>query len=506
MRYITDGEEMRAIDRYTIDTLGYPSILLMERAALAFVGRLQETLSGGERIVCVCGTGNNGGDGVAIARILFSKGYASGFYLAGSEEKASPETKKELEMARNTGVPEYNTLDLRHARVVVDGIFGTGLCREVEGRYKEIVETINAWRAASEKARVWSVDIPSGLHAGLGRPLGVCVKADATVTFGLEKRGMVFYPGRSLAGKVFVEDIGFPKKAVDACLPGAHTFDMSDMKRLPVRKPDSNKGDHGRLLVIAGSKGMAGAGYFAAKAASRMGTGLVRMLTPEENRIVYQIAVPEALITPWTAETLTEDQVRQAIDWADGVVIGPGMGAGESGGRLVEWTLRYCRGPLVMDADALNILARKPEWLDKLPEQTILTPHVGEMARLTGKSVRELKGDPAGYARDLAVSRRLICVMKDAATVVASVEGELYINTTGNQGMASGGSGDVLAGVIGALVCQGSKPYEAARLGVYVHGLAGDVAREKTGAAGMSARELLDGIACVMKRMDTEEG
>ena len=502
MRFVTDGEEMQKIDHYTIDTLGYPSIVLMERAALAFVNCLCRELSKDERVLCVCGTGNNGGDGIAIARILYTKGYTSGFYLAGSEEKASQETKKELEMARNTGVPEYNTLDLSHVRVVVDALFGTGLCREVIGAYKDMVTKINDWRKGSERGRVWAVDIPSGLHAGTGQPLGAGIQADATVTFGLAKRGMILYPGRDIAGKVYVEDIGFPQKAIEKNRPLAHIYETSDLNRLPVRKNDSNKGSYGRLLIIAGSKDMAGAGYFAAKAASRMGIGLVRLLTPEVNRMIYQRMVPEAVLTSWTSESLTESMLCQALSWADTVVIGPGIGTQKEAEKLVYWTLKNIKIPLIMDADALNLIANHPEWLEWIPEDTVITPHMGEMARLTKSSIQILKIDPVGQALEYAKRRRLICVMKDAATVAASPAGSIYINTTGNHGMSAGGSGDVLAGVIGALISQGLTPWEAARLGVFIHGMAGDRAREMKGAYSMSANDLLDGLAHVTKRMD----
>ena len=503
MKFVADGKEMQALDNYTMETLGIPSLILMERAALSFAKRLAEELTEDKGVLCLCGTGNNGGDAVAVARILHSWGYRCAFYLIGEEENITKETKKQLEMARNVGVPEYNTLDLRHIKVVVDGIFGTGLSKSVRGIQAEIIEKINTWKQKYEHVvSVWSVDIPSGLNAASGLPMGDCILADVTVTFGLYKRGLLFYPGRDIAGKLFVEDIGFPGKALEMKTPQAYTFEPEDLKKMPKRRNDSHKGTYGRMLVIAGSKNMAGASYFAAKGASLTGSGLVRLFTVEENRMILQTKIPEAVLSTWTEDSLTEDTVTGALAWAEVVVIGPGLGTSRAAEKLMYWTLKNISMPLIMDADALNMLARHEEWMKLLPPETIITPHLVEMSRLTKRPVYDLKAHPADMALEYAKKHQLICVLKDAATVVASPEGKLYINMTGNNGMSAGGSGDVLTGIIGALLGVGVPSRTAAELGVYIHGLAGDKAREQVGTYSMTAENLLSGLVEIMRELD----
>lgn len=499
MRTVVTGSEMKAIDTYTIQTLGIPSLVLMERAALSMVCRMKEQITKADRILCVCGAGNNGGDAVAVARILFGQGYAAAIYMAGKPEKWTEETKKQIQIARNVGVPEYNELDLTHVRVVVDGLFGIGLSKNVREPYHTMIKKINIWREGSERRKIWAVDVPSGLSSDTGQVLGCAVKADVTVTFGYMKRGMILYPGRDIAGVCFVEDIGFPKKSLEINPVAGFSCDVQDFEQLPERKNDSNKGSYGKILIIAGSKNMSGAAYFSGRAAYASGAGLVRILTPEANRIILQSQLPQAMISVW--EEVDDSALKEILDWADALVIGPGIGTTHEMAANIEKVLQMADCPIVLDADGLNLLAEHEFWYSMLEGHAIITPHMGEMARLTGQSIGDLKADRAKAAREFAQSRKLICVLKDSSTVVSDGE-QIYFNCSGNHGMATGGSGDVLAGMIGALTGARMELFKAAYMGVYLHGCAGDAAAERFSARGMTSVEIIEGLLGVFTRLN----
>lgn len=499
MNKIVTAAEMKAIDNYTIEQLGVPSVVLMERAALSLVNRLKAGITKKDRILCLCGAGNNGGDGVAVARILFTQGYSASYYMAGKPEKWTEETKKQIQIARNIGVPEYNELNLTHIRILVDGLFGIGLLSEVRKPYDELIEKVNRWRKANPDRQVWAVDIPSGLSADTGQVLGCTIQADFTVTFGFNKRGMLLYPGRDLAGKCFVEDIGFLLKALQENEPEGFSYDVQDFEQLPERKNDSNKGTYGKILIIAGSKNMSGAAYFAGQAAYFTGAGLVRILTEEENREILQSQLPQAMISVW--EEMDELSLKEVLDWSDSLVIGPGIGIKPEMVRRIKSVLELAKGPVVIDADGLNLLAEHKAWYKLLPKETILTPHMGEMSRLSGKTIAELKADRGAWAKEFSKKHHLICVLKDSSTVVSNGS-ELYLNRSGNQGMATGGSGDVLSGIIGALAGTGMNIFSAASMGVYLHGCAGDEAAETYSARGMTAMELIEGIRKILKKKE----
>ena len=490
MKTVVTGSEMKAIDTYTIQELGIPSLVLMERAALSMVCRMKERIGRTDRILCICGAGNNGGDGVAVARILFGQGYPAAIYMAGNPEKWTEETKKQIQIARNVGVPEYNELDLTHIKVLVDGLFGIGLSKNVREPYHTLIETVNQWRERREDRQVWAVDVPSGLSSDTGQPLGCVLKADYTVTFGYMKQGMILYPGRELAGKCFVEDIGFSEKSLEVHPAAGFTCHVQDFEQLPDRKNDSNKGTYGKILVIAGSKNMSGAAYFAGRAAYGVGAGLVRILTPEANRVILQGQLPQAMLSVW--------EETDAVSLADMLVIGPGIGTSEIMAQRLEAVFAGSRCPIVLDADGLNLLAEHEEWYPLLTGRAVLTPHMGEMARLTGRSIAELKADRAKAALDFAREHQIICVLKDSSTVVSDGK-RLYFNQTGNHGMATGGSGDVLAGVIGGLAGAGQELFKAAYMGVFLHGSAGDAAAARFGARGMTSVEIIEGLFEVLK-------
>lgn len=499
MKEVVTAAEMKKIDRYTIEEIGIPSLVLMERAALSIVYLMKKKLTKSDRILCVCGAGNNGGDGVAAARILFSQGYHAAFYMAGIQEKWTEETKKQIQVARNVGVPEYNELDLTHIRVVVDGLFGIGLASDVRKPYDKMIERINEWRSQKEDRQIWAVDIPSGLSADSGQVMGCSVQADYTVTFGFKKRGLILYPGRGFSGRCFVEDIGFPVKALKDNPPLGFTYNVQDFEQLPFRKSDSNKGSYGKILIIGGSKNMSGASFFAGQAACFTGAGLVRILTEEANRLILQTQLPQAMISVW--EEMDDIKLDELLEWADSLVIGPGIGTGKDMSVRVENILKKIQCPVVLDADGLNLLSEHPEWYRYLPEGAILTPHMGEMARLSGENISVLKADRGAWAQKFALEHRIICVLKDSSTVVSDGE-KVFFNESGNHGMATGGSGDILAGIIGTLSGEGMAPFDAACMGVWLHGCAGDESAEKNSARGMTALEVLEGIRRVFKTIE----
>lgn len=496
MKAVVTGSEMKRIDTYTIEKLGIPSLVLMERAAWSMVQRMLPYLDMSKSILCVCGSGNNGGDAVAVARILYGMGYDSSVFMAGSMEKWTEETKKQIEIARNIGVPEYNELDLNIFHVVVDGLFGIGLSSSVREPYSEIISQINQWRKQHSYASIWAVDLPSGLSSNTGQVLGEAVHADFTVTFGYMKRGMLLYPGRELSGRCFVEDIGFPEKSKNMNPVKGFHLETMDLKKLPKRHPDSNKGDYGKILVIAGSKNMSGAAFFAAKAAYTMGSGLVRILTPEANRMILQTQLPQAMISVW--EEITTDALKDIIDWADAIVLGPGIGTEKQMEKRIANLLPLIKCPIIIDADGLNLLAMNEMWYDKLNTQIVLTPHMGEMARLTGKTITRLKMDRASEALEYAFRHQVICALKDSSTVISDGD-RICFNQTGNHGMATGGSGDVLSGIIAALLGMKMDAFEAACMGVYIHGCAGDRASKHYGTFSMTSIEIIEGLIEILK-------
>ena len=352
---------------------------------------------------------------------------------------------------------------------------------------------------------VFSVDIPSGIHAGSGQILGCCIKADYTITFGYKKLGLVLYPGCEYAGRVYCEEVGFAPDAIYLASPTAFTYDESDFIRIPKRSARSNKGTYGKVLVIAGSPNMSGACYLSAKAAYRTGTGLVKILTAEENRVILQTSLPEAILATYE-DTTEKTELLQEIEWASVIVIGPGIGASPIVDTILELVIKYAKVPVVIDADALNLLAKRPdkeEILTQLSEQFVLTPHLMEMSRLNLKTLQEIKQNVPGVAEEMVMEKKYTLVLKDARTIVAR-DGKQYVNCSGNHGMATAGAGDVLTGIIAGFMAGGMTSYEAACLGVYVHGLAGDSARKKQGAYSLMAEDMIEGISEVLKNQDIE--
>ena len=514
MRTLLSGRKMKAADARTIQEIGIPSMVLMERAAMAVVAQAEKKAKKDKYIWSVCGSGNNGADGVAAARMLYLKGYPVCIYMAGDENKGTQELKIQLFIARKLGISvrtwQEAETDKKEKRcgVIIDAVFGVGLGRPVEGVYKKCLDELNQIRE-QEHAYCVAVDIPSGIHADTGAVMGAALKADVTVTFGWEKMGTALYPGRGYGGKVLVEDIGFPEIALDGeeeesgRPERAFAYEKEDLCHIPGRKADSNKGTFGKVLIAAGSAGMCGAAYLSALTAYKAGAGLVKVLTVEENRPILQGLLPEAIMVTYTPDQLIQgreefkEMIEEQMKWASVVVLGPGLGSEPYVEYLVEDILTSAYVPVILDADGLNTVASHPYLTSYYTENIIITPHLGEMARLTGQTISQLKEDLVGAASAYASRYGVTCVLKDAATVVAGQEGGLYINTSGCSAMAKAGSGDVLTGTIAGLLAIGMEEEEAARMGVYVHGLAG----EKAAAAGshsLLATELSRAVGDVM--------
>lgn len=510
MLYAVNSEEMKRIDDYTVQVCKISALDLMEQAANKLVETMKQRLDKTDRILAVCGPGNNGGDGVAAGRILYLQGYHVAILFIGDEKKASESLTAQLALAAKIGVPRENRDRLDEYNILIDAIFGVGLSRGVSGSIAEVIEHIN-----KTEHTVYAVDIPSGISADSGKVMNIAVRADYTVTFGLMKQGLLLYPGAEYAGVVTVADIGFPSEAISRIEPKTFYYETSDLLKLIPRKNYSNKGTYGKVLIIAGSKGMSGAAFLSAMAAYRTGAGLVKILTSQANRVILQTSLPEALFTAYDEEGMDADERQQklleAMNWATVIVIGPGLGQSGLAHELVETAIRKAEVPVILDADAINYIAikldhqpmlssfqvRMKQLSELLKENTILTPHLAELSRLSGLTVPDIANNLVDTASQCFYNNKLIYAIKDARTIVARGDYR-YINLSGNNGMASGGSGDVLTGIIAALIAQGMEVYDAACLAVYIHGLAGDMAAKQKGTYSMMARDIIGSIETVL--------
>ena len=382
--------------------------------------------------------------------------------------------------------------------IIVDALFGIGLSRNITGSFQKAIEYINSCKEEKKSdLLIAAVDIPSGINADNGQIMGSAVKADITVTFNQVKLGEILYPGCEYVGCLYVEDVGITDESFLGKEPAAFYFDEEIKRLLPERKKDSNKGTNGKVLIIAGSKNVSGACVLAASACLRSGAGMVKVLTATENAEIVKSLLPEALIDVYEDFEPVADKLIKDMEWADAVVIGPGIGIDMKGDELLGIVLGSCKKHLVMDADALNLVSMNREYRKLLAEyavagrKLILTPHLAEFARLYGKSVTDCKANILTYPKELAKELRCTVVCKDARTVVSdSNEKKIYINVSGNDGMATAGSGDVLSGIIGALVCLENSSFEAACLGTYIHGACGDNAAAKHGKYAMVASDI----------------
>ncbi len=500
MQLWVNAAQMKAADQYTIQKLEVPSLELMEHAAQACVQVLEDEKVDLSHVCVVCGSGNNGGDGFAIARILQNNRYSVETFCVGNPEHYTEETQEQMHRLQECGGKiTYGMPQEDSYSVIIDAVFGVGLSRKVEGRYRQVIEQMNRMRGTK-----FAVDIPSGLSATTGCILGCAFKADYTVTFQLKKIGLELSQGRTMAGRVIVPDIGISTDSICEDQEIVRTAGKDIYRKmLPDRPEDSNKGMYGRLLVIAGSKGMAGAAYLNAHAAYMTGAGLVRIYTSSDNREILQTLLPEAIIT--TYEEYNKEELLSLLTWADSVCIGSGLGMSRLSEKILKTVIEYVKVPCLIDADGLNLLAENKNYLNQMAERRfVITPHMKEMSRLTGISVEELKADRIQILKDFSSRYRITCVLKDSRTLIASEEKGIRMNLTGNSAMAKAGSGDVLAGVISGWMVQGKEAEDAAELGTYIHGLSGDLAKFEKGVYSVMARDLIEYISKALMKLEEE--
>lgn len=495
MEKIVTPEEMSRADEATSRLFGVDSLVLMERAAVASFECLKREKFCLNDVLVVCGTGNNGGDGAALARILFEHGIKSDVVLPGNRKKCTPQCRRQLEILEKYGIPVLDAIpDGKRYTTIVDAIFGISLNRDLEGVYKDVVEKINDLRMMLLPApEILSLDMPSGVHGGTGKVMGAAVKADVTVSFAYRKLGQILYPGASYCGRLHCVNIGITDRSFEGNLPAVQAYEEKEIC-FPKRRMDGNKGTFGKTLLIAGSRNMCGAAILAGKAAFRSGCGMVKIVTVEENREILQEAFPEAMLMTYTKSGFDKEELLRSMEWCDCIGIGPGLSVDGCAPKLVEFVLSNASAPVVADADALNIIAMRPELLGGSRAEVVITPHVGEFGRLTGLSAGEIKTHFYETASDFARSFGVICVLKDARTMIVNENGDAVINRTGNSGMATAGSGDVLTGIICALIAQGLKPFRAASLGCALHGRAGEKGGENRSLTELMAGDIIEGI------------
>lgn len=493
MQYIVTKNEMQSIDAYTIDTIGIPAAVLMERAALVLVKHIIRLNTTNGRILFVVEGGNNGGDGLAAARILIGRGYLVDIMYIGEITRPSEQFQLQRNILKQMGIRLRKTMPNKDYSIIVDGIFGVGLSRRIDGVQRKIIENLNHLNGIKV-----AIDIPSGIDATTGAILGVAFHADYTVTFGLKKLGMFFSDGIDYCGKVICENIGFPENAIQQIKPQIYAYEQSDMYKLPKRYNNSNKGTYGKVAVIAGSKNMSGAAFLCGKAAYSTGAGLVKIYTHESNRTILQSQLPEAVMMTYEDYEGALSCIEDALKWATVIVVGPGLGVDTTSERMLYELLMNAEVPLVVDADALNILSGNIELLEMTSASVIMTPHMKEMSRLIQKNVPEIVENRFLIAKQFAKKMGVTLVLKDAKSIVTNGGEQTYMNLGGNNGMSTGGSGDVLSGIIAGMVAGGLPLAEAAKMGTYVHCLAGDRAAEKKGKYAMLASDI---IACLSEVM-----
>ena len=506
------ADEMRALDRHAIDTLGVPAEILMENAGRAVAEEVLRELSPGEQVSIVCGRGNNGGDGLVTARHLHQLGIDVRVTLLGDPATLAGSAASNFDRARRVGVPLAELEWQPPTRgVVVDAIFGTGLSREVDGLAAELIGRIQVCREVAQgRVRVVSLDLPSGLCSDTGAILGCCVEADVTVTLGLPKLGLALEPGRSVAGRISVARIGIGDPGSDPSSRAELWTRAVARDQLPARPPAGHKGTFGHALIVAGSEGKTGAAALAAEGAVRAGAGLVTIACPAGLNDILEIKCTEAMTVPvpdTTERALASSGVETVIALAatrDAVGLGPGVGRSEETQALILALAKRLDIPLVIDADGLFPFAREPELLLERGAPTILTPHPGEAAGLLGIDPAAINRDRPGTARRLAEQMGAVTALKGAATVIAAPDGRIAVNPTGGPVLASGGSGDVLLGLVTGFLAQGLDAFEAAALAAFVHGAAADRISARAGSSGLLAGELANEVPATVAELRAE--
>ena len=499
---ILTSSQLKELDKYTIAHEPIASIDLMERAAIALTNAIIRRWDKSFKMVVFAGPGNNGGDALAVARMLSQRGYHVEVFLFNTKGKLSEECQTNLERLKMCGSvyfteisTQFDPPELTESHVVIDGLFGSGLNKPLSGGFAAVVKYINA-----SKAQVVAIDIPSGLM-GEDNTYNIrqnIVHADVTLSIQLPKLSFLFPENEDVVGKWELLDIGLKQSYIDAT---ATPFSILGEEVIrPIVKPRkrfAHKGSFGHGLLIAGSYGMAGASILSAKACLRSGIGLLTVHTPIHNHDILQISVPEAIVQT----DIHERYFAQPTDLSryKAIAIGPGLGQEEDTALAMMEQIQGSNLPIILDADAINILSTHRNWLSRLPKRCILTPHLGELERLIGKCMDTY--ERLTKVKELAAYLQSYIIVKGAWTTIVTPEGEYFFNPTGNPGMATGGSGDVLTGILLALVAQGYSREEACKLGVYIHGLAGDIAAEEMTETGMISSDIINALPNAWKKI-----
>jgi hydroxyethylthiazole kinase-like uncharacterized protein yjeF len=512
MQKLVTSAEMREMDRRTIEDIRIPGLVLMENAGLGVVRCVEEILCppAGKRVGIFCGKGNNGGDAMVAARHLHNRGFDVKVILIGEKEKIRGDALVNFHILQNMKIPVFEIQTRRVLEkfkpidLIVDGLLGTGITGEVAGLMVDVIRWING-----SGMPVVSIDLPSGLGSDDGEYQGACVRADYTVTMAKLKRGLVLYPGREMAGRISIVDIGIPEMVSQSV--GVQTFlvEEKDVRnQLPLRPPNGHKGTFGKIVVLAGSTGLTGAATLCSKASLLTGAGLTVLGIPEGINSILEEKLTEVMTRPLpqtsegTLSLKAEKVIYQLLPWADVLAIGPGLSTQPETKELIRKIVGKIRIPHVIDADGLNAFEGESHFLEKPNGKRILTPHYGELARLISRPIDEIAKDPIESARENAKRFGSVLVLKGAPTVVADPQGNVYVNSTGNSGMATAGSGDVLTGTIAGFLAQGCLPVHAAVLGVYLHGLAGDIAGKRFGRRSLVAGDLLVTLGQAIQRVE----
>ncbi len=503
-------EDLREIDSVTIEKYGISGLVLMENAGRAVSNAIFREYPNAEEIAIFCGGGNNGGDGFVTARHLLKRGKKVKTYITRNFNDYKGDAKTNLEILKRIGAPiiklKRDFSNFVGCDLAVDAIFGTGLSKKVKTPYREIIEFINSLPCP----RV-SIDLPSGIDANKGSELGICVRADLTITFVVPKLGMITYPGLNCVGKLYIADISTPSFLEDPLRYELITFSKCRHILRP-REENSHKGTYGHVAVLAGSVGKSGAAYLCSLGAARAGAGLVTAAIPQSINIIMEQKTTEIMTHPvkdtekGTYGMVSLEDVREFLEGKTTIAIGPGISTDEDTEKFLFKLLDSITLPIVADADAVNLIARNKEILRKVNFPIILTPHPGEMARLCNVSSRDIQKDRIGYSEKIATEYGVYLILKGARTVIATPDGKVFINPTGNPGMASGGMGDVLTGMIAGFLSCGYSPEEASLLGVFSHGLAADLVAKDYGAFGFLASEIADKLPiAISKILETEK-
>ncbi len=513
MMKVLTNDQIRLIDRHAVVDYGINGLILMENAGLAIVDEIKKRYDSRTKVLVISGRGNNGGDGFVVCRHLHNASYNVQLVTVDNEDRISGDARTNLEIITKMGIGRYNYLDesglgplkewVLQADIIVDAIFGTGLESDVTPLVENVISLINGYSKFT-----MSIDLPSGVCGDNGLIKKIAVIADVTVCLHVPKCGNILFPGAENNGELIIRDIGIPK-AVNQLLDYTYEIitEQDIVDRIPYRHRQMHKGSFGKAGVIAGSLGLAGAAILTSKAALRSGIGLLKLFIPESINILMKTAIPESITIPlqeMRKGVIGINQISTIIEAAsrcEVLAVGPGCGETPELGETIKRLIAEIEIPLVLDADALNVLSRDPSILRGRKGPIVITPHIGEMARMTRLSVDHILANPIFTARDFSKEWDVIIVLKGARTVIALPTGEIYINITGNSGMATAGSGDVLTGIITGFIAQGLKPEDAAIIGVYVHGFSGDVVAARIGEHGLLAGDLVEQLPFTLKTL-----